>query len=132
MTTVLMVDHSPRNRRYVARILKYKTDYTLVLAENGYAALKKVEEQPPDLILMDLFLPGMDGFELYKILKSRTATAKIPLIVHTAMELDDLTRARISRMKVEGYVEFPISASELIFKIAVALTGPKRWEPRHL
>ena len=70
-------------------------------------------ERRPNLILLDLFIPGMDGFELFITLRDHPATAAIPIVIHSAVPLDQLTQLRLKRVRNEGYIELPIEASEL-------------------
>ena len=70
-------------------------------------------ERRPNLILIDLFIPGMDGFELFITLRDHPATAAIPIVIHRAVPLDQLTQLRLKRVRNEGYIEFPIEASGL-------------------
>ena len=55
----------------------------------------------------------MDGFELFKTLRDHPATADIPIVIHSAVPLDQLTQLRLKRVRNEDYIEFPIEASEL-------------------
>ncbi len=85
------------------------------------------------MVLLDLFIPGMDGFELFKTLRDHPATADIPIVIHSAIPLDQLTQMRLKRVRTEGYMEFPIEASELNRIIARALqrnsATTRKWEP---
>ena len=63
----------------------------------------------------------MDGFELFKTLRDHPATADIPILIHSAVPLDQLTQLRLKRVRNEDYIEFPIEASELNRVIANAL-----------
>ena len=89
-------------------------------------------ERRPDLNFLDLYIPG-DGFELFDNLRKHPATGSIPIIIHTAVPLDQLTRWRLRKMRFEGFVEFPIEASELNKVIDVALkhNSPdvRKWVP---
>ena len=75
----------------------------------------------------------MDGFELFKTLRDHPATADIPIVIHSAVPLDQLTQMRLKRVRTDGYLEFPIEASELNRTIANALQrhspGTRKWEP---
>jgi sigma-B regulation protein RsbU (phosphoserine phosphatase) len=81
---VLAVDDTPENLDVVKGILA--SDYTVKAAINGEMALKIVEKAPPDLILLDIMMPGMSGYEVCEQLKSNPATRDIPVIFLTAME----------------------------------------------
>jgi len=81
---VLAVDDTPENLDVVKGILA--RDYTVKAAINGQMALKIVEKAPPDLILLDIMMPGMSGYEVCEQLKANPATKDIPVIFLTAME----------------------------------------------
>jgi sigma-B regulation protein RsbU (phosphoserine phosphatase) len=79
---VLAVDDTPENLDVVRGILS--PDYKVKAATNGATALKIAEKQPPDIILLDIMMPDMDGYEVCRRLKSNPATASIPVIFLTA------------------------------------------------
>jgi sigma-B regulation protein RsbU (phosphoserine phosphatase) len=81
---ILAVDDTPENLDVVRGILA--PQYTVKAAINGPMALKIVEKQPPDLILLDIMMPGMNGYEVCKRLKSDPETKHIPVIFLTAMD----------------------------------------------
>jgi len=82
--TVLAVDDTPENLDVVKGILAH--EYVVKVAINGPMALKIAEKQPPDLILLDIMMPGMDGYEVCRKLKSNPATRDVPVIFLTAMD----------------------------------------------
>jgi CheY-like chemotaxis protein len=95
MKTVLIVEDVALNRDLLVQLLEDR--YRLVLAADGVAALERSAEEPPDLILMDLSLPRMDGWEATRRLKADPALARIPVIVLSAHAMrGDEERARAS------------------------------------
>ena len=132
MAFILMIDDNPQSQRYIERIVRLRTPHQIVFAGSSSAAIDRLVERRPDLILLDLFIPG-DGFELFETLRQHPATESIPIVIHTAVPLDPLTQLRLSKMRYEGFVEFPIEASELNRIIDKALernSGPaRRWVP---
>ncbi len=80
---VLLVDDTKSNINFLLQALK--DDYKLSVALNGERALKFVQTTPPDLILLDIMMPGMDGYEVCRHVKNDTATQDIPIIFLTAM-----------------------------------------------
>lgn len=90
--TVLIVDDTPTNLALLVDVLK--TDYRATVAINGEKAIELASSaHPPDLILLDVMMPGMNGYEVCSRLKSRPATSQIPIIFVTAMgEVEDETR----------------------------------------
>jgi len=108
---VLVVDDNQVNRLTVREALK-ESPYELVEAADGRTAVDIAVERKPDLILMDLMMPEMDGLEATRVLKSRDDTARIPILMLTA--LDD-TGDRISAFDagVTGFLNKPFSQLEL-------------------
>ena len=82
--TILAVDDTPENLDVVKGILS--DDYIVKAATSGAMALKIIDKQAPDLILLDIMMPDMDGYEVCRRLKADAATAGIPVIFLTAME----------------------------------------------
>lgn len=82
MTTILVVEDVALNRDLLTQLLE--DQHRLVFAEDGIAALELAAREQPHLILMDLSLPNMDGYEATRRLKSDEATARIPVIVLSA------------------------------------------------
>ncbi|MBT3344826.1 MAG: response regulator [Gemmatimonadetes bacterium] len=133
MAYVLMIDDNPQTRKYVEKIFHYRSKHELGFATSASEAIECLVERRPDVILLDLFIPGMDGIELFHSIRNHPATQSIPFIVHTAVELDQLTQLRLKRVRFEGFVQFPIAASELNAIIATALkrneVSTKKWVP---
>jgi threonine synthase len=84
---VAVVDDSPEARRLIRRILQSQGNFTIYEAEGGKQALKLIDKERPDLIILDLMMPEMDGFTVLDQLKAKPETAEIPVIVATAKEL---------------------------------------------
>jgi CheY-like chemotaxis protein len=118
--TILIVEDVELNRELLVQLLE--DDYQLVLAEDGQAALQKAHEARPDLILMDLSLPRMDGWEATRRLKADLNLAKIPVIVLSAHAMrGDEERARASGC--DDFLTKPIDETLLYQKLARHL-GP--------
>ena len=104
--TILAVDDTPANIDVVKGVLA--DDYVIQAAINGPMALKIVEKRPPDLILLDIMMPEMDGYEVCEILKSQAHSREIPVIFLTAKtQVEDETRG-LSVGAVD-YITKPIS-----------------------
>jgi putative two-component system response regulator len=103
---ILVVDDMPENIQILSDILR--DEYTVMAAKSGEKALQFVERQPPDLILLDIMMPGMDGFEVCKRLKADKKWEKIPVIFITAMnEIKD--EARGFEVGAVDYINKPVS-----------------------
>ena len=115
---VLAVDDTPENLDVVKSLLTPK--FTVKAAVNGMMALKIVEKQPPDLILLDIRMPQMDGFEVCRKLKANTASADIPVIFLTG-ESDAASEADALAAGAAGYIMKPINPDALLAKIDACL-----------
>ena len=78
--TLLLVDDEPVNLRVLKQLLA--NDYQLIFARNGEEALKLTETRQPNLILLDVMMPGLTGFEVCRRLKQQADTRHIPVICH--------------------------------------------------
>ena len=116
---ILIVDDNPTNLKLVCQVLEYE-DCEIVTAPDAEAAQEVVKSQPPDLILMDIALPGMDGLTLTRILKSDARTRHIAIVALTAfaMKGDDL-KAR--EAGCDGYITKPIDTRTLAGQVAECL-----------
>ena len=92
---VLIVDDTEEPRRLLRRILQSQGSFTFSEAMDGWQAIELARSELPDLILLDLMMPGMDGFSVLDELKSDPTTASIPVIVVTAKELTSEEKQRL-------------------------------------
>ena len=115
---VLAVDDTPENLDVVKGLLS--AQYVVKAAINGMMALKIVEKQPPDLILLDIRMPKMDGYEVCRKLKANEATADIPVIFLTG-ESDAASEADALEVGAAGYITKPIDPGALLAKITACL-----------
>ena len=104
--SLLVVDDEPANLRVMKQILQ--EDYRLVFAKNGTEALRLAEQKKPDLILLDIMMPDMTGFEVCETLKKNSSTKQIPIIFVTA--LDDETDETLGfELGAVDYISKPVS-----------------------
>jgi threonine synthase len=92
---ILIVDDVPDARRLIRRILQSQGNYTIFEAANGFDAMDLTQQEYPDLIILDLMMPEIDGFAVLDALKANPETAPIPVIVVTAKELTSEERERL-------------------------------------
>jgi threonine synthase len=92
---IALVDDSPDARRLIRRILQSQGNFSIHEAENGKQGLQLVEREHPDLIILDLMMPEMDGFAVLDALRAKAETANIPVIVSTAKELTPEEKDRL-------------------------------------
>jgi putative two-component system response regulator len=116
--TVLAVDDTPENLDVVKGLLTPM--YVVKAAINGMMALKIAEKQIPDLILLDIRMPQMDGYEVCRRLKANAATAGIPVIFLTG-ESDAASEFEANEAGAVGYITKPIDPDTLLAKINACL-----------
>ncbi len=117
--TILIVDDTPANLGVLVETLG-AAGYQLMVAEDGEEALAQTEQTQPDLILLDLMMPGIDGFETCRRLKARPATADVPVLFMTALsELSDKVRA-FAAGGVD-YITKPIEHEEALARVRTHL-----------
>ncbi len=92
---IAIVDDTPDARRLIRRILQAQGDFTILEAENGRQAIELARNEQPDLIILDLMMPDIDGFGVLDALKSNDKTAEIPVIVVTAKTLTPAEKRRL-------------------------------------
>ena len=116
---ILVVDDEPRNLQLLGNLL-FQVGYSITLAGNGAQALDAARNAPPDLILMDVMMPAMDGFEVTRRLKQEVGLQEVPVIFLTAKSDSDDVRAGFQAGAVD-YVLKPFQAEELLLRIRTHL-----------
>jgi two-component system, sensor histidine kinase and response regulator len=112
---ILVVDDNQENLKVISSFLKEK-NYRIALAIDGKSAFKVLEDNKIDLILLDIMMPGMDGFEVCRLLKEKPETKDIPVIFLTARtETDDVVRG----FQIGGvdYITKPFKKEELYARV---------------
>jgi CheY-like chemotaxis protein len=107
---ILVVDDEPGVRATVSRMLE--NDYEVITATNGAEAISLAREQSPDLILMDLMMPKMDGYTACAALKGDEATSSIPIVILTAIG-HELNKKYADEMGADAYMTKPFDKQEL-------------------
>jgi CheY-like chemotaxis protein len=108
---ILVVDDNGLSRKLMAEMLS-ADGYRVRSAASGAEALTLIAAEPPDLILLDIMMPGMDGFEVVRRLKSDGATRNIDVIMVTALD-DDGSRARLAAAGVDIMLTKPVDRWQL-------------------
>ncbi|MBI9081808.1 MAG: response regulator [Pseudodesulfovibrio sp.] len=119
--TILVVDDQPANLQVLLTFLK-QHGFSVLVADNGHRALKALEkEKKPDLILLDVMMPGMDGFETCSRIKENEAIADIPVIFMTAL---DSTEDKMRGFKAGGldYITKPFQQAEVLARVKTHIT----------
>ena len=112
---ILVVDDEDRNRRLLVAMLEVEGYATMEAAE-GMRALELVQQCPPDIVLLDIMMPGMDGYEVARALKADPATHAIPLVMVTALD-DRESRLRGLEAGAEEFVSKPVDRNELRIRV---------------
>lgn len=113
--TLLIVDDEPQVRKLLETLLQQQ-GYQTLSASSGEEALQLVAQQPPDLILLDIMMPGMDGYEVASQLKGDETTASIPIIMLSALSESS---ARVSGLETgaEEFISKPVERAELWLRV---------------
>jgi two-component system, cell cycle response regulator DivK len=119
MARILIVDDNPTNMTFEVFLLQ-SVGHTTLTATDAEAGLAIARSEQPDLILMDIQLPGMDGFEATLQLKRDAATSRIPVIALTALAMKG-DEARIRAAGCDGYIAKPMRYREFLATIAAQL-----------
>jgi two-component system sensor histidine kinase/response regulator len=113
--TILIVDDEERNIRLLKAMLATK-DYNLQQASQGEEALRIVDANPPDLILLDVMMPRMDGFEVCRRLKQDEKTRIIPIIMVTALS-EKQHRIKALEVGADDFITKPVDHTELVVRV---------------
>jgi two-component system, sensor histidine kinase and response regulator len=114
-TRLLIIDDAPDSIAAAAAVLR-TSDYELHAAVNAHAALQLIKEEPPDLILLDVHLPDMDGFKLCSIIRQNSDYATIPIIFLTASNDEESIRLAF-QLGARDYVTKPFKKAELLARV---------------
>ena len=118
--TILIVDDDPLNREMLERRLRRQACHP-ILAESGAVALQLVRAQPIDLILLDMVMPGLDGFQVIAQLKADSLLAQIPVIMLSASD-EAATAVRCIKMGADDFLPKPCNTTLLLTRIESALS----------
>ncbi|MBI5567651.1 MAG: response regulator [Chloroflexi bacterium] len=119
MANILVIDDDQGVLQLVKLILSHEGHQVLVAAD-GFQGLKIARQQRPDLILLDLMLPGIDGFEVCSRLRQDSSTANVPVLIVSAKS-QDTDRSAGAKVGANGYLTKPYQRSELLAQIEVFL-----------
>lgn len=116
---LLVVDDNENNRDIVSRLLE-REGYAVATAEDGAAALEQIKAQPPDLVLLDVMMPVMDGIEACQRIKDDPDSRLIPVVIMTALgQVDD--RVRGIQAGADDFLTKPVNRGELLARIQTSL-----------
>jgi len=126
MSLILIVEDNDKNLKLVRDVLQVK-GYSTLEAGTAEDGIRLARERRPDLILMDIHLPGMSGLEALKLLRADAATAAMPVIAVTASVMQQ-DRKQITEAGFDAYVGKPINIKEFLDAVhrVLELKGPGR------
>jgi len=116
---VLIVDDTPENLRVLGDMLDQR-GYEVRIATTGPMALENVASSPPDLILLDILMPGMDGYEVCRRLKENPQFRHIPVVFISALSTPE-QKTRAFREGASDFVVKPFQAEEVVSRVATNL-----------
>ena len=118
---ILVVEDNPLNLKLVRDVLSF-AGYDVVEAQSGEEGLRVAQQDPPDLVLMDLQLPGIDGTETLRRLRQGPLGPEVPVVAVTALAMAE-DKERAAHAGFDGYIEKPISPRALPGQIEAFLGG---------
>ena len=118
---ILVVEDNERNLKLLRDVLEY-AGYLVRAAQTAEDGISSAISDPPDLVLMDLQLPGIDGFEALRLLRESPRTAAVPVVAVTAQAMKQ-DRERVLRAGFNGYIEKPISVRAFPGQVRGFLSG---------
>jgi DNA-binding response OmpR family regulator len=118
---ILVIEDDPSFQRYLQHILE-RESYAVVIAPNGLTGLRKVKDENPNLLILDVMLPGLDGFEVCHRLREDPTTAKLPVIMLSAKGQDADKTTAISVGANEFYAK-PVDRVFLLERIKALIAA---------
>jgi twitching motility two-component system response regulator PilH len=112
MITILVVEDTPSERELMSHYLR-ESGYTVINAVSAQEALNKAVEQKPDVIITDVVMPGMSGFELCRSLKKHPVTENVPIIICTSKN-QEIDRLWGMKQGADAYVTKPFTREQLV------------------
>jgi len=116
---VLVVDDEPDTLELVKLVLE-SGGFKVILANNGMEALAQIETTKPDIVLLDIMMPDMDGWDVFRKIKDRNSDIPIAILTAKAQNIDKLLGLHV--LKADDYITKPFGKNELIGKVK-KLTG---------
>jgi|ERR1051326_607470 two-component system cell cycle response regulator DivK len=124
MSLILIVEDNEKNMKLARDILKAK-GYDTLEAVTGEEGVKLARERKPDLVLMDIQLPGINGIEAFRRMRADQATARIPVVALTA-SVTPTDRSEINAAGFDAFVGKPINLKEFVETVKRLVEGAKK------
>jgi class 3 adenylate cyclase len=123
---ILIVDDTPLNVKMLADLLTFK-GYQAVTAASGAEALAKIETERPDLVLLDVMMPGMNGYEVCQKIRANPATGVLPVVMVTALDPGQ-ERVKGIEAGADDFLSKPINQPELLARVRSLLRVKELWD----
>jgi len=123
MSTILIVEDNDKNMKLARDVLKAK-GYATLEAVTGEEGVKLAKEMLPDLVLMDIQLPGINGIEAFRQIRADAKTARIPVVALTA-SVTPTDRSEINAAGFDAFIGKPISLKEFVETVKRLIEGRK-------
>jgi len=125
---ILVIEDDPGSLRLMVYTLEHQ-GYQVLTAINGLVGIKKAQSEEPDLIVLDIMLPGMDGFEVCHHLRAEPGTAQLPVLMLSgkAQEVDEATGLKVG---ADDYLIKPVVPSKIISRVTTLLAQKKQLESK--
>jgi DNA-binding response OmpR family regulator len=124
---ILAIDDEPDTLMIIKSALAGE-GYEVETAASGQAGLDAAFANPPDLITLDVMMPGMNGADVSRKLKANPATARVPIIMLTALQEKKYIKAALLQLGVQYYIVKPFEISDFLGKVKEALEGDPLYE----
>jgi len=124
---ILVIEDDPATSRLVDYSLRHE-GYQVITASNGLEGVRKALSESPDLVILDVMLPGMDGFEICHRLRSEPTTAHLPILMFSAkaQEIDKDTGIKVG---ADDYLTKPAAPAEIVSRVEKLLAKKKHAVP---
>lgn len=124
---ILIIDDEERNRKLL-EILMTADGHEVISAADGQTGMHLATSKAPDLVILDVMMPGMDGFEVARSLKTNPLTQDMPIVVASSLD-DTASRKRMMAMKIDAFLVKPIDRWELSRQVAEVLAARRNLRP---
>ena len=124
MSTVLIVEDNEKNMKLARDVLQAR-GYTTLEAVTGEDGVRMAKERKPDLVLMDIQLPGLNGIDALKQLRADPSTARIPIVAFTA-SVTPTDRSQIDEAGFDGFLSKPVNLKEFIETVQRICAGGRK------
>ncbi len=124
---ILVIEDDPSALRFIEYTLEQE-GYQVLTATDGLAGIRKAQNEEPDLIVLDIMLPGIDGFEICHRLRAEPQTAQLPILMLSA-KAQEIDRATGLKVGADDYLTKPADPSEIISRVRTLLAQTKHTSP---